>query len=213
MWCQTCMDTKAFHMLWFLMLTWVWLASESTNKLECTCGCGCRCVTMLWWAGNYLHRWMCLWGWPAAVILRVSLQRGGGSGQAQPWEGVEVRELRVRQAGHAIWLIVHVLPVRVQGLRSLGKGSKQVRVQLVHYLLVHTGFKLPGKEGGTHCLLQSGEGGEHNSQAGREEIKRRKKEKIRTWCCASMAGEQIWCVRCVWKWRVGREKKEKEKLE
>lgn len=88
------------------------------------------------------------------MILWVPLQRGGRSGQTQPRERVEVRELRVREASHTIGLVVNVLPVGVQALRPLGEGSVQVGVQLVHYLLVHAGLKLPGKEGGPHRLLQ-----------------------------------------------------------
>lgn len=147
---------------------------------------------------------------PAAVVLRVPLQRGGSSGQAQPREGVVVRELCVRQAGHAVWLIVHVLPVRVQARHPLGERSEQVAVQLVHNLLVHAGFKLPGEEGGPHRLLQRERGGgrgrvvgEDGSKAGRDEIKRRKKGRRlgKRWC-ARMAGEHMR--------RVGRKKKEKE---
>lgn len=101
---------------------------------------------------KYLHRRSP--NWPAVVILRVPLQRGGSSGQTQPREGVVIRELRVWQTGHTVRLVVNVLPVRVQAWRSLGKRSEQVAVQLVHYLLVHAGFKLPGEEGGPHRLLQ-----------------------------------------------------------
>lgn len=174
-------------MLWFLMLTWVWVAFESIIKLKCTCRCRCAAVMMMcvWtWKGTkkYLHRRICacLQNKPAAVILGVSLQRGGGPGQAQAWEGVVVCELRVRQAGHAVRLIIHVLPVWAERRRPLGERSKQVGVQLVHYLLVHAGFKLSGKEGGSHRLLQREregrrEGGEQRSEAGRDEIKRRKK--------------------------------------
>lgn len=109
---------------------------------------------------------MCSQSKPAAVIFWVPLQRGGGSRQAQPRERVVVGELRVRQAGHAIWLVVHVLPVRVQRWRPLGKRSKQVGIQLVHYLLVHAGFKLSGKEGGSRSLLQrEKEGRERNRMA------------------------------------------------
>lgn len=65
-----------------------------------------------------------------------------------------VGEPRVRQAGHAIRLVVHVLPVGAEALGSLGERSKQVAVQLVEDLLIHAGFKLPGEEGGPHCLLR-----------------------------------------------------------
>lgn len=168
-------------MLWFLMLTWVWLAFESKDTLKCTCGCGCRCVMMLWARmvcvcvcgrspEQNLHRWisMCLQNKPAAVIFWVPLQRGGGPRQAQPGEGVVVRELCVRQTGHAIWLVIHILPVRVQRRRPLGKWSKQIGIQLVHYLLVHAGFKLSGKEGGPRSLLQREREGKVKGR-GREE--------------------------------------------
>lgn len=92
------------------------------------------------------------------MIVGVSLQRGGSPGQAQPREGMVVCELGVRQAGHAVRLVVHVLPVRVQARGPLGKGPEQVAVQLVHYLLVDAGFELPGEEGGPHRLLQSNRG-------------------------------------------------------
>lgn len=91
---------------------------------------------------------------PAAVIVWVPLKRGRSPHQAHPREGVVIREQRVRQAGDAIWLVVNILPVRVQSQRPLRKRSKQVGIQLVHYLLVHAGLKLPGKEGGPHRLLQ-----------------------------------------------------------
>lgn len=109
---------------------------------------------------------------PAAVILRIALQRGSGSGQAQAREGVVVREPRVRQAGHAVRLVVNVLPVGAEALGSLGEGSKQVAVQLVDHLLVHAGFELPGEEGGPHRLLAGGE----RSEAGRDEIKRKRQD-------------------------------------
>lgn len=96
---------------------------------------------------------------PAAVIVGVSLQGGCGPGQAHPRERVVVSEHCVRQAGHTVRLVVHALPVRVQCWRSLREGTEQIGVQLVHNLLVDAGFKLPGKEGGPHRLLQREEEG------------------------------------------------------
>lgn len=90
---------------------------------------------------------------PAAVVAGVPLQRGGGSGQAHAGEGVVVGELDVRQAGHAVRLLVHILPVRAEARRALREGAEQVGVQLVDDLLVHAGLKLPGEERGPHRLL------------------------------------------------------------
>lgn len=87
------------------------------------------------------------------MVLGVPLQRGGGSGQTQPGEGVVVGEPCVGQAGNAVRLVVNVLPVRAEARRSLGERAVQVAVQLVDDLLVHAGFELPGEEGGPNCLL------------------------------------------------------------
>lgn len=111
---------------------------------------------------------------PAAVILRIALQRGSSSGQAQPREGVVVREPRVRQAGHAIWLVVNVLPVGAEALGSPGERSKQVAIQLVDDLLIHAGFELPGKEGGPHRLLKDGGGVEERGREGRDKEEKRR---------------------------------------
>lgn len=103
---------------------------------------------------------VCLQNQPATVILGIALQRGSSSGQAQPREGVVVREPCVREAGHTIWLVVNVLPVGAKALGSLGERSKQVAIQLVDDLLIHAGFELPGEEGGPHRLLAEGRGRE-----------------------------------------------------
>lgn len=165
---------------WFLWLTRVWPMSAGKHTCRCV-GAKVRGIS----ADDCKKKKK---NSPAAVIVGVSLQRGGSSGQAQPREGVVVRELGVRQAGHAVRLVVHVLPVRVQARGPLGKGPEQVAVQLVHYLLVHAGFKLPGEEGGTHHLLQSNRGrvgggqgvgwgggasGEYSKRGGRVEIKKK----------------------------------------
>lgn len=119
------------------------------------------------------NRWVCSQNQPAAVILRIALQRGGSSGQAQPGEGVVVREARVRKAGDAVWLVVNVLPVGAEAFGSLGEQSEQVAVQLVDDLLIHAGFELPGEEGGPHRLLPKDRG----TRRGGTRLKRR--EKIR----------------------------------
>lgn len=119
------------------------------------------------------NRWVCSQNQPAAVILRIALQRGGSSGQAQPGEGVVVREARVRKAGDAVWLVVNVLPVGAEAFGSLGERSEQVAVQLVDDLLIHAGFELPGEEGGPHRLLPKDRG----ARQGGTRLKRR--EKIR----------------------------------
>lgn len=108
------------------------------------------------------------------MVVGVPLQGGGSPRQAQPREGVVVGELHIRQAGHAIWLVIHVLPVRVQRRRPLGKRSEQICVQLVHYLLVHAGFKLSGEEGGPRSLLQRVKGMEEGGREGCDKQKGKK---------------------------------------
>lgn len=88
-----------------------------------------------------------------------------------------VCELRVRQAGYTICLVIHVLPVGLEARCPLGKRSKQVGIELVHDLLVDAGFKLPGKEGGPRCLLQLEE--KARAKNGRVEMKTRQKKKKR----------------------------------
>lgn len=134
------------------------------------------------------------------MILGIALQRGSSSGQAQPREGVVVREPRVRQAGHAIWLIVNVLPVGAEALGTLGERSKQVAVQLVDDLLIHAGFELPGEEGGPHRLLprDGGKGGgeeEQGSEGGDREKKKRQDQV--TAVCWVGRGTNMWSYMCV----------------
>lgn len=111
------------------------------------------------------------------MVLGAPLQRGGGSGQTQPREGVVVGEPRVGQAGHAVRLLVNVLPVRAEARRSLGERAVQVAVQLVDDLLVHAGFELPGEEGGPHRLLprdRERRGGVEERGGGGGEIKKKR---------------------------------------
>lgn len=129
------------------------------------------------------------------MIIRVPLEGGRSPHQAHPSEGVVVREQRVRQAGNAIWLVVNILPVGIETRCSLRKWSKQVGIQLVHYLLVHAGFKLSGKEGGPHCLLQkqgrrraeewSGDKGDKEENKGR---------RLLNGVCQNVRGTNVMCV-------------------
>lgn len=65
-----------------------------------------------------------------------------------------MRELRVRQAAHAVWLVEDVLPVGAQARRALREAPEQEGVQLVDDLLVDAGLELTGEEGRPCGLLQ-----------------------------------------------------------
>lgn len=100
-----------------------------------------------------------------------------------------VGEPRVRQAGHAIRLVVNVLPVGAEALGSLGEGSKQVAVQLVDDLLIHAGFELPGEEGGPHRLLPRDGGPGGVEERGREGRDKEEKRRLGNSGFAGAAGE------------------------
>lgn len=77
--------------------------------------------------------------------------------QAQTDEGVVQGKRHIAEAVDAIWLVIDILPVGAEARGARRIVPIQVRVQLPNDLLVHYGFKFPGKEGGPGCLLCSGE--------------------------------------------------------
>ncbi len=217
---------SALCMLWFFMLIWVWLACESKHKLECTCGCRCRCVMILWCMmvvrvdGEWNEKWFARVN--AFAKLTCSCDPlGFPAARRQLWPGPDVRRSGSTWAACPIEWPRHLARHTRSPSTSLGSAFPGETVQ--------TGRRPAGSlSPGLRWLQTSwqrrwaapfaaeGKGrregagkGEHNSKAGRDEIKRRKKDKIRKWWCARMAGEQAWCVRCVRQWRVGREKKDK----
>ena len=114
---------------------------------------------------------------PAAVVPGAALQGAGSAGQAHAGESVVVRELRVRQAPHAVGLVEDVLPVGAHARRPLGEAPEQEGVQLVDDLLVDAGLELAGEEGGPRGLLQrQEEEREGEGERGREREKLKDRE-------------------------------------
>lgn len=74
--------------------------------------------------------------------------------QAEAGKGGVGGEHDITEPTGAISRVVDVLPVGLEGGRAGGVVAIQVEVQNFQHLLVHSGLKLPGKEGGSGDLLE-----------------------------------------------------------
>lgn len=79
--------------------------------------------------------------------------------QAEAGKGGISGEHDVTEPSGAISCIVDVLPVGLKGWCAGRVAAVQVKVQDLQDLLVHGGFKLPGKEGRSGYLLEGGKTG------------------------------------------------------
>lgn len=80
--------------------------------------------------------------------------------QAEAGKGSISGEHDITEPTGAIGHVIGVLPVGLQGWCAGGVAAVQVEVQDFQYLLVHSRLKLPGKEGGSGDLLETGREGE-----------------------------------------------------